>query len=485
MRKRLICLALIMTLVLSVMPEALAADAGAMTDVQGHWAQAAITWSLVQGYFQGTSDTTFSPDRVMTRGMFVTVLGRLEGIDPADYQDWYLGSLFTDVPSGSYYAPYINWAVRMGITKGTGGRSFSPDQPVTRQQMALFLQRYASVCNYEMRSLSTAGEAVFSDRDQISPEAREAVEQMKTTGILTGRGSGNSVQFAPNAGTTRAECATVLERLSRSLKPYTGRTVVEPASVTVTPASESLWLGQSLSLASSVQPADATNQTITWVSDDPSVALVDMGGKVTAAGEGTATIYAYTWNGLSGTCTVTCTRNTSLAGLYDSYQDKCYRIFGETVSDPRRYYQSAQEAASHMVTVSVRVWDFTDSTRTSKTTKTLWLQVHENIAETVRAIFEEIYNGPEQFPIYAVGGYRWEPGSEHMPGLAIDINPNENYECTNDGVATTGSYWKPGEDAYSIPADGDVVRAFRKYGFGWGGNWNSKKDYMHFSFFST
>ena len=71
-----------------------------------------------------------------------------------------------------------------------------------------------------------------------------------------------------------------------------------------------------------------------------------------------------------------------------------------------------------------------------------------------------------------------------MPGLAIDINPNENCEIRG-GVITTGSYWKPGEDPYSIPADGDVVNAFKKYGFGWGGNWRSVKDYMHFSYFST
>ena len=51
---------------------------------------------------------------------------------------------------------------------------------------------------------------------------------------------------------------------------------------------------------------------------------------------------------------------------------------------------------------------------------------------------------------------------------------------------TCGSYWKPGEDPYSIPAGGDVVRAFAKYGFAWGGDaWTSKRDYMHFSYFGT
>ena len=57
--------------------------------------------------------------------------------------------------------------------------------------------------------------------------------------------------------------------------------------------------------------------------------------------------------------------------------------------------------------------------------------------------------------------------------------------CTNSGVALTGSHWSPGSDPYSIPADSAVVRIFAKYGFSWGGTWNSKKDYMHFSYFGT
>ena len=56
----------------------------------------------------------------------------------------------------------------------------------------------------------------------------------------------------------------------------------------------------------------------------------------------------------------------------------------------------------------------------------------------------------------------------------------------DDGTLTitSGSHWTPDEDPLSIPADGDVVRAFKKYGFAWGGDaWTSKVDYMHFSFF--
>ena len=112
--------------------------------------------------------------------------------------------------------------------------------------------------------------------------------------------------------------------------------------------------------------------------------------------------------------------------------------------------------------------------------------MHRWIADDVVAIFEDIYNGPEKFPIHSVFGYRPGSGGEHPKGTASDINPNENYEVYSNGRVGVGSFWKPGTNPYSIPLDGDVVRAFRAHGWGWGGtDWRSKQDYMHFSYFGT
>ena len=148
-------------------------------------------------------------------------------------------------------------------------------------------------------------------------------------------------------------------------------------------------------------------------------------------------------------------------------------------------YQTAEEAAAHMVEIEVPVWRLrSDGTKLSDTA---YLEVNQALAPIYRAVFEEIYNGPEQFPIKNVGCYSWRPG-EHSQGTAIDINWEENMETTinEDGslTPTTGSHWLPYEDPYSIPEGGDVYNAFTKYGFTWGGNaWSSKRDYMHFSFF--
>ena len=136
-----------------------------------------------------------------------------------------------------------------------------------------------------------------------------------------------------------------------------------------------------------------------------------------------------------------------------------------------------------MVSVKIRAWNFKGSNPANeKVTVYYYLQVHKSIAPTVEAIFEEIYNGQEQFPIKNIGGYRWEPGSEHCAGLAIDIHWEENYYYNSRTGEKVGKYWKPGEDPYSIPTDGEVAQIFNKYGFKQG-IWTYTVDYMHFSLF--
>lgn len=173
-----------------------------------------------------------------------------------------------------------------------------------------------------------------------------------------------------------------------------------------------------------------------------------------------------------------------LAHSGESYSEKVARIFGTGASYHK--YADSTEAEQHQVSIRIQVWDF--DANGNKVTKTKYIQIHEALAATVQQIFAEIYAGGERFPIKSVGGYNWRgngSSSEHCLGTAIDINWEENYMCTNSGTPLTGSYWAPGQDPYSIPANGEVVRIFAKYGFGWGGTWNSKKDYMHFSYFGT
>ena len=112
----------------------------AFTDITGHWAADNILFAASRGLLSGTSDTTFSPDTGMTRGMFVTALGRLAGINPDSYQT----GKFTDVKADAYYAPYVNWAAQTGIVEGVTATTFAPDTNINREQMAVIMKNYAA-----------------------------------------------------------------------------------------------------------------------------------------------------------------------------------------------------------------------------------------------------------------------------------------------------------------------------------------------------
>ena len=173
------------------------------TDINGHWAKEHILFTVSRGLFSGTSKTTFSPNTTLTRGMFVTALGRLAGINPADYKN----GKFTDVKTDAYYAPYVNWAASKGIVNGTGATTFAPDNKITREQMAVIMKNYADKMGY---SIPKTLEAVtFADNAQISSWAKDAVKAMQQAGVLSGKANN---LFDPKGNATRAEAATVLHR---------------------------------------------------------------------------------------------------------------------------------------------------------------------------------------------------------------------------------------------------------------------------------
>ena len=96
-----------------------------------------IDWLYAQGITTGTSSTTFSPEDVVSRGQMATFLWRMEGEESAPQAG------FADVNRGRYYAEAVDWLYDRGITTGTSSTTFSPEDPVTRGQMATFLWRLA------------------------------------------------------------------------------------------------------------------------------------------------------------------------------------------------------------------------------------------------------------------------------------------------------------------------------------------------------
>ncbi len=237
---------------------------GAFEDVQPNsWYTEAVSFVVERGYFNGVSDTRFAPNVPMSRGMFITVLGRIGNApqEEAAYgyihrdsvnlreepntsskvlatlrrntslrvlgqsEDWYrvqagtqtgyirgdlmklTGGPFTDVPAEKYYAPYIQWATGQGITWGLTDTRFGPDDDITREDLCTALYNFS--VQYGVSFYATVEPTVFTDDAQISSYARTAVYTMQAIGVIEGR---ENNLFAPKAGARRAEVAAILKR---------------------------------------------------------------------------------------------------------------------------------------------------------------------------------------------------------------------------------------------------------------------------------
>lgn len=172
---------------------------------------------------------------------------------------------------------------------------------------------------------------------------------------------------------------------------------------------------------------------------------------------------------------------SSVAYAHASAEEKVKGLF------PNGVPQTREQAESYLTTINVPI------TSKDGTKGTRGVKVH-------RAIAQDVYNAcvaaqNSGFKIYDIGGYRTfgtdtagKSGglsySQHCYGLAVDINPTENGQFKN-GRATGNWFYDPGGNEYSIQANSILVTTFKSMGWGWGGEWNSSKDYMHFSFMGT
>ncbi|WP_333646377.1 S-layer homology domain-containing protein [Lacrimispora sp.] len=175
----------------------------AFTDIAGHWAKEDIEFVVSRGLFSGTSETKFSPNTAMTRGMFVTALGRLANADVSGYAK----SSFSDVKDDAYYMGYIEWASKNNIVNGVGNGKFAPDQSITREQMAVIMSNYAKTIGYTLPKVHI--ENIYADNSKISTYAKEAVKQMQMVGVISGK---NGNLYDPQGTATRAEVSAVLRR---------------------------------------------------------------------------------------------------------------------------------------------------------------------------------------------------------------------------------------------------------------------------------
>lgn len=179
-----------------------AAEDTQFTDIENHWAKNYINYVTAKKLFAGTSATTFSPEKGMTRGMFVTVLSNLAQIDKTQYAG---SSKFVDVSKDAYYAPCVNWAVKNGIVSGIDAKHFAPEKLITREQAAVMLSNYLSYAKITLPTDNS--KPLFADSASISSYAVDAVRLMQETGLMVGMGDN---RFEPRGISTRAQIATLM-----------------------------------------------------------------------------------------------------------------------------------------------------------------------------------------------------------------------------------------------------------------------------------
>ena len=176
----------------------------AFSDVaDGVWYSPAVDFVAGRRLFSGVSEDQFAPGQTLSRGMLATVLFQLEEPEKktADLP-------FADVAEGAWYAQGISWAAGENIISGYGDGRFGPDDPVTREQLALMLFRYAETLDMVTSGRDTL--TSFTDSGSVSAWAREAVAWAVDSGILSGRPDGT---LAPGGTATRAEAAVMLRQL--------------------------------------------------------------------------------------------------------------------------------------------------------------------------------------------------------------------------------------------------------------------------------
>ena len=380
-----------------------------------------LAWAILHGIASGTSSTTFSPTKSVTREEIATMFCNF-----LDKEGYTLRNSGAAAPSFSDSSSISSWAkdsvtrlakagIIAGIDDGKGGVKFSPQKNATRAECAsLFCRLYDAM----MRS--------------FTPTYATSVTL-------------SSKKLTLDAGSSSTLTATLAPASA------TNKTVV--------------WFSSDASVAKVNNSGKVTGVKAgtarIFAASDKAYAICEV--TVNKAGAGLAS------SSMSYEEKCIFVFGKTLSG-------------GENSGVWRTVYSTQAEAQANQVYITVPVWVVSNG---QKVSSTRYFQIHKNLAATVQQIFQEIYDSPEKPAISAVGGWRWRSyeTSEHNMGTALDLSPDAN-PYVYAGADPYSAGYRPGENPYSIPIGGTIDQIFAKYGFKRGIYWNSgNKDYMHYSFF--
>ena len=383
---------------------------------------------------------------------------------PADGRSQDSSSTASDI-SGHWASSYISQVLSSGWMETYNGR-FNPEGVMTRAMFVSALGHMAGVDS------SASGVSPYSDVPATAEYLSCAV-WASNAGVMNGDGDGS---FRPGDGITREQTASVLIRYADAVgqiyteaeNPVTSYNDWDAVSDWAKPYVESLSKYGILS----GYPNGCFYPLNTLTRAQAATILCSMQRSLHSAAPAKA---------------LTSAPSGDLTYPGESYEDKCLRLFGQDV--PRRtnwsydevkhFFTSEEDAKACMTEITVPV------NTVSGGKSTIHFKVHSALAASFQQVFEEIYE--TGFPIVSIAGFRYEPGSEHCIGTAVDVNWLQNPYYSKSylrGEFTDEELAELAQSPLFIPIGGEIEKIFEKYGFT-RGFWKTGTDFMHFSYFGT
>ncbi len=482
--KRAIAIILVLVLVFSALPSGVAAEASGSLWPEGYSQNPLFsTWateSMAQAYMLGIYRKSTLPE-ISRIDFCYSVVRTYEALNPTEKIKIKSYDVFSDTRD-----EHVLKAYTLGIVGGFPDGTFMPYENIKRQDLAKMIYNLLTCLSPNIKFSDIEADAAISkfvDGGTIAGYAKTPVGYLASNSIIRGN---DLSEFTPNGTCTGEQALAMLVRCYSMFKPLPdvesgGYSRLAAPKIT-TENDQRLRSSRATEYVLSWEPVEgAVSYRVYHVYDN----LISAYSEVEVT-ETEILPFDYSTTGNLSLIVIPVDQKGKPSIHYGqvkvkflSYKDIIYGENGEFS------YATEAEAKKNMKDVKINVWKIDKSGK--KYASTIWVTVNKNLAGEVYEIFQKIFESPEQFPIKEVGGFRYGSGkSEHSVGSSVDINSNENY-CVYANGKVVGSHWKPGEDPYSMPEDGIVVKTFYDYGWFWGGvGWNSGTvDYMHFSLGGT
>ena len=230
------------------------------TDLTAKWYKKAVDYVYTYGLMNGLSKDKFGPNEDMSRAMLVTVLWRAEGEPESTAK-----APFTDLKA-NWYKSAVTWAYENSIVNGTSSTTFSPNDPITREQIAAIMMRYAEFKGYD--TTKSASLRSFPDNKDVHKYAQSAMQWAVAEGLISGVKVGDKNYLQPRGNASRAQVATILMRFLEAQKLDPMFDLYDQIDL-IMPVDDDGRLRVTFQTGSSVTYENLNNQIITAIGLDP------------------------------------------------------------------------------------------------------------------------------------------------------------------------------------------------------------------------